>query len=1005
MIGDRYAARRLESVFPAAVVFILALIPAVVSAAQHTITSLPYTCSVDYDTLVLSGNLSATGSGISIRAHNVYLRGRGDTIVFNTSGMDNAYGIEFEGWDTYNVKVDSLTIIQNSSSGSNNLGIRLNALHDIKVYDCNVHMKGFDCMGMYHPSTAIRSYNVEVRGGNWTSFVNAFSNRCQNPAAVMNLGYQDDSQGDYGYWVHNVVVDSCPHTGILVWGKAYVDSNTLYGNAHNDAYTRPSGNTCLSADNPYMVGLAEALPGSRVIHNTIRARTSYEGARGIMVENGVGTVEDPIVVAYNDVRVTNGPSDYEGAEPAVRGIRLRAVDWGGLGALQHVHVHDNYVEVWADTLSSTTHIGSIASAFQFTAYTSDSHDNMFYNNTFIAMGDTQGGFGDNGGKVYAVAPEILNTEPYNNVSYDNRLVSNGTCLSLGAWNGGTSEWLSVADTLEWLEPKFRNIHGYRGIVGIGSGGLDCLDNILRDMVYIGGTDSDMAYFDIGGDKEIFHQKTLRVYVYGNNDLPVRDAHVEAVNNYGVTVLSATTNAFGYVEEIVTYDYDRWIGPTHYDSVYNDFSIEAMKGDDSSSIDYFVDAFSAPPVLILSGTSGEDPPDDVTPPGRTEDLEGVPGPDHGRVVLTWTAPGDDEFIGTADHYVVKYSESPITESNWGAAMTLPDPPAPQEAGGAEEVTAGGLTEGETYYFGLKAFDEAGNSSPLSNIAVAFASGIAVPTPYETLIDQGNASVEVISLAIDSYQPVYYEFALDTLDYFPNARIEVDLAADSTASAIFDGLSEELVYFWRCRAMASDMSDSSDWSPETSFNIVVGVTGELSASNCLYPQQGQMVETDRPTFVVEYVPGVPQIYFQVDEEPGFGSPLESGAVPAALNANTEWPIPQQLLNGTMYFWRISPNDSVWTAPISFAVSLDIHSYPNPFRVSDGHSGITFTNLPPDCRLIIATVAGEIVRKVDGVGPNDWVWDVRNDNGRDVVSGVYLYVVEYAGGSAHDKVMIIR
>ena len=42
------------------------------------------------------------------------------------------------------------------------------------------------------------------------------------------------------------------------------------------------------------------------------------------------------------------------------------------------------------------------------------------------------------------------------------------------------------------------------------------------------------------------------------------------------------------------------------------------------------------------------------------------------------------------------------------------PVPRPAGGAEAFTVTGLSPGTTYYFAIKAFDEAGNAAAISNV---------------------------------------------------------------------------------------------------------------------------------------------------------------------------------------------------------------------------------------------------------------------------------------------------
>jgi len=85
-----------------------------------------------------------------------------------------------------------------------------------------------------------------------------------------------------------------------------------------------------------------------------------------------------------------------------------------------------------------------------------------------------------------------------------------------------------------------------------------------------------------------------------------------------------------------------------------------------------------------------------------------------VTLTWTAPGDDGNIGTASVYDIRYSTSPIDESNWDQATQVSGEPAPQAAGSAESFDVIGLNPGTAYYFAIKTADEVSNWSPLSNV---------------------------------------------------------------------------------------------------------------------------------------------------------------------------------------------------------------------------------------------------------------------------------------------------
>jgi hypothetical protein len=88
-----------------------------------------------------------------------------------------------------------------------------------------------------------------------------------------------------------------------------------------------------------------------------------------------------------------------------------------------------------------------------------------------------------------------------------------------------------------------------------------------------------------------------------------------------------------------------------------------------------------------------------------------------VLLSWSASGDNDTLGVASRYDVRYSTSPISESNFFAANEAVGEPDPLEYGRAEEYTVGGMNPGTLYYFAVKAVDERSNHSPISNVPTA------------------------------------------------------------------------------------------------------------------------------------------------------------------------------------------------------------------------------------------------------------------------------------------------
>jgi predicted outer membrane repeat protein len=123
--------------------------------------------------------------------------------------------------------------------------------------------------------------------------------------------------------------------------------------------------------------------------------------------------------------------------------------------------------------------------------------------------------------------------------------------------------------------------------------------------------------------------------------------------------------------------------------------------------------------ILAGCSEQDGPRhrvDTTPPAQVSDLHIAPCEDS-LFLLTWTAPGDDGDEGRAAAYDIRHSLAASTVANWwdSAAVPLPDVPTPGVAGAVESLLVSRGSPDSTHFVALKTVDEAGNQSPISNVA--------------------------------------------------------------------------------------------------------------------------------------------------------------------------------------------------------------------------------------------------------------------------------------------------
>lgn len=82
-----------------------------------------------------------------------------------------------------------------------------------------------------------------------------------------------------------------------------------------------------------------------------------------------------------------------------------------------------------------------------------------------------------------------------------------------------------------------------------------------------------------------------------------------------------------------------------------------------------------------------------------------------------------------------------------------------------------------------------------------------------------------------------------------------------------------------------------------------------------------------------------------------------------------------------------------------------FPNPFRPALGHSLIAFSQLPPNTRVRIYTILGELVKDLSTDDTGIARWDATNRSGQSVASGAYFALAQAGGSKTVLKVMIQR
>ncbi|MEF3280438.1 MAG: PQQ-binding-like beta-propeller repeat protein [Elusimicrobiota bacterium] len=151
---------------------------------------------------------------------------------------------------------------------------------------------------------------------------------------------------------------------------------------------------------------------------------------------------------------------------------------------------------------------------------------------------------------------------------------------------------------------------------------------------------------------------------------------------------------------------------------------------------------------------DNPLNDNIAPSKVNDLSASEGSCGGSVALFWTESGDDDVIGKANNYEIGYSsflpfvwEDSVISTGQVNAM----------AGSIENAIVSNLFYGVTYYFAVKVYDYAQNSSELSNLATSFAKiDLTLPAPptnfvvYDADGDRGGKLVLEWDLSDDDFK---------------------------------------------------------------------------------------------------------------------------------------------------------------------------------------------------------------------------------------------------------------
>jgi hypothetical protein len=117
--------------------------------------------------------------------------------------------------------------------------------------------------------------------------------------------------------------------------------------------------------------------------------------------------------------------------------------------------------------------------------------------------------------------------------------------------------------------------------------------------------------------------------------------------------------------------------------------------------------------------------DAIAPAQVAVVSVGPGTETGEVDIEWTAVGDDGMTGLPSYYVLRTSPMPITDEHaWNSSSERPGEPAPDLPGEVMRMTVRDLPPAKTVFVAVRAIDDFGNISPISELASTNSRGMKV-----------------------------------------------------------------------------------------------------------------------------------------------------------------------------------------------------------------------------------------------------------------------------------------
>ncbi|NOY77795.1 MAG: hypothetical protein GXO76_07995 [Calditrichaeota bacterium] len=385
--------------------------------------------------------------------------------------------------------------------------------------------------------------------------------------------------------------------------------------------------------------------------------------------------------------------------------------------------------------------------------------------------------------------------------------------------------------------------------------------------------------------------------------------------------------------------------------------------------------------------------DTTPPDTLHILSAAQTRGN-RIEITWAGPAHDAGIGVAGIHV--YKKNSLIKTLPASATSFRD-----------TITAS-YSSIQTIHYRVAAFDSLNNENQeAGKRSVLFYPAVTAVIIYDEPEFTAGSSNEIV------WKPIYLSatYTVQCSDDSTFSRVLQEKTTTDTSS-VFSGLQDDVVYYYRVRAVdqfgrdvnwSAVTASRQDMSPPHLTSLTLPNVESIEGKNWIYGSPELVIRAElsdqksgKVQALILYQDGVLQdtISFvaQHQIETSFSKML-------TINPNTAVEICLRAVDAAGNVSEPLCKTIYWEP-----LREDIVAFPNPFDPSGGKPAIIRVKDAKVQEVWIYDYFGNLVRKLhkDSAG-HDFFWDGRNGKGELVANGGYLCVIH--GAKAYYKIAVLK